>query len=45
MTRTTNSEPVHVDYLSTFSSDNIEIIPAKTCVMKAGRLFDRHAQA
>lgn len=45
MTRTTNSEPIHVDYLSTFSSVNIKILAAKTCVMKAVRLFDGHAQA
>lgn len=45
MTRTTNSEPIHVDYLSTFSSVNIKILAAKTCVMKAVRLFDGHTQA
>lgn len=45
MTRTTNSEPIHMDYLSTFSSVNIKILAAKTCVMKAVRLFDGHTQA
>lgn len=45
ITRTTNSEPIHVDYLSTFSSVNIKILAAKTCVMKAVRLFDGHTQA
>lgn len=45
MTRTTKPEPIHVDYLSTFSSVNIEVLAAKTCVMKAVRLFDGHTQA
>lgn len=45
ITRTKNSEPIHVDYLSTFSSVNIKILAAKTCVMKAVRLFDGHTQA